>query len=239
MISSSKRGRDVKQMGIWWAFWSTLVIVGLGLGIWQWERAAEKRAYLARLEQAPDLHAPQAQPPEGARLVINGEYLPGETLYLDNRIVDGRVGVAALTPFRDDMGQLWLIQRGFLPTEGARETPQVETPSSVVRLAGQWQPANDDALVFGDNREGQRLQRIDLGAWPALPDFAYEGWIHLEEGPGRLSPWWEPSVMPPSRHRGYAIQWWGLSLAALSAMLIGARFMRRDDESRKKEERYP
>lgn len=228
MTSSSKRGHDVKRQSFWWLFWSLLIVVGLGLGSWQWERAGDKRAYLARLDKAPELQAPLEAPPEGSRIMLTGEYVAEETYFLDNRVVEGQVGVAALTPLRGEDGRLWLIQRGYLPTGPSRDEPSVETPPGTVRVSGQWQPANDDALVFGDNQEGRRLQSIDLAAWSSLPDFAHDGWVHLEEGGGALKPWWQPNVMPPSRHLGYAVQWWGLAAAALAVMIIGGRCRNRD-----------
>lgn len=196
-------------------------MLGLLLGLWQWERAADKRDYLARLDAAPALDSPSERPPEGAQVTLRGEYLAEQTLFLDNRTLGGRHGVAALTPLRDDAGRLWLIQRGFLATGPTREAPSVETPAGPVTLEGRWQADEGRGLLFGPNREGLRLQRIELDAWP--DDFAHPGWIHLASGPGRLEPWWTPSVMPPSRHLGYAVQWWGLALAALVVMVVGGR----------------
>lgn len=196
------------------------------LGVWQWERAAEKRDYLARLEAAPHQVAPRDRPPEGARVTLAGEYLPDETLFLDNRTLEGRLGVAVLTPLRGDDGRLWLVQRGFLATGTTRDTPSVATPAGPVTLAGDWQPAGDRGPLFGPNREGRRLQQIDLAAWSL--DFAHDGWLHLDAGPGHLESWWTPSVMPPGRHLGYAVQWWGLALAALVVMLVGGRRLGRD-----------
>ena len=196
------------------------------LGAWQRERAAEKRDHLARLDAAPHQVAPRDRPPEGARLTLSGEYLADQTLFLDNRTHDGRLGVAVLTPLRGDDGRLWLVQRGFLATGTTRDTPVVETPRGRVTLEGDWQPAGGGGPLFGPNREGQRLQRIDLAAWSL--DFAHDGWLHLEAGPGHLDSWWTPSVMPPSRHLGYAVQWWGLALAAVAVMLIGGRRLGRD-----------
>lgn len=202
-------------------------MLGIALGIWQWERADDKREYLAGIDAAPHLTSPAQTPPDGSRITLTGTYLADATLFLDNRTFDGRLGVAPLTPFRDDNGRLWLIQRGFLETGTSRETPVVETPEGRVTLEGRWQTATDGALVYGDNREGQRLQRLALDAW-SLP-FAHDGWLHLEQGPGHLESWWTPSVMPPSRHLGYAVQWWGLALAALVMMLVGARRAGRHD----------
>ncbi|MGR4068120.1 SURF1 family protein [Halomonas sp. LR3S48] len=216
------------RLSIWYLLWSLLTVLGLFLGLWQWERADDKRDYLARLDAAPTLESPRETPPEGARLTLHGEYLADETLFLDNRTHEGQLGVAVLTPLRDEEGRLWLVQRGFLSTGPTRATPEVETPSGEVRLRGRWQAAGDAPPLFGPNREGMRLQRIDLSAWELPGGFAHDGWLHLEQGPGHLDSWWKPSVVPPSRHVGYAVQWWGLALAALAVMIIGGRRLASD-----------
>ncbi|MDR5905949.1 SURF1 family protein [Franzmannia qiaohouensis] len=227
--SSSKPVQHVKRLWWWWLAWSLLVALGIGLGMWQWERAADKRDYLQRLADAPQLVAPEETPPEGSRITLRGEFLADQSYFLDNRVVDGQVGVAALTPLRGDDGRLWLIQRGFVPTAGSRIDPEIDTPEGTVTLSGQWQPAAETALLFGPNQEGRRLQRLALQPWQAaLGDFAHPGWVHMGQGPGLFTPWWQPSVMPPSRHTGYAVQWWGLALAALAVMLIGGRRLGRD-----------
>lgn len=223
-----RKGRGPRRW-LWWAFWSPLVVLGLGLGLWQWDRADDKRDYLARLEAAPHLEAPRRIPPEGSRLTLTGEYLAEDTLFLDNRILEGRLGVAVLTPLRGEDGRVWLIQRGFLATGTDRDTPEVATPSGEVTISGRWQVAGEGPPLFGPNREAARLQRIALGAWDH--DFAHAGWVHQSAGPGHLDAWWEPSVMPPSRHLGYAVQWWGLAIAALAVMLIGGRRRRQASES--------
>nr|WP_232230257.1 SURF1 family protein [Halomonas sp. 1513] len=227
--SSSKPVRHVKRLWWWWLAWSLLVSLGVGLGMWQWERAADKRDFLQRLSEAPQMSAPRETPPEGAGITLRGEFIAEQTYFLDNRIVDGQVGVAALTPLRGDDGRLWLIQRGFVPTGGSRVDPDIETPEGEVALSGQWQTAGETALLFGPNQEGRRLQRLALLPWhDDLGDFAHAGWLHMQHGPGMFTSWWEPNVMPPSRHTGYAIQWWGLALAALAVMLIGGRRLIRD-----------
>ncbi|WP_275287742.1 SURF1 family protein [Halomonas elongata] len=228
MTRFSTRVRSSRRLVIWFGFWACLVILGLGLGLWQWERAADKRELLARFESAPRMVAPEAIPPNGAQITVTGEYLADETLFLDNRIHGERLGVAALTPLRGDDGRLWLVERGFMPTGPSRETPRVSTPDGRVTLKGRWQVDGESAPLFGPNREGKRLQRIDLGAWESLGGFAHAGWLHLEEGGGHLTSWWRPNVLPPSRHLGYAGQWWGLALAAMVVMIIGARRLSRD-----------
>lgn len=219
-------------MGAWLLFWSVLVLLGIFLGLWQWERAADKRSYLARLDAAPTLTAPREVPPEGARLILRGHYLPEHTLLLDNRTLEGRLGVAVLTPLRSDDGRVWLVQRGFLATGPNRDSPALETPAGRVHIEGRWQQAIEGPPLFGPNQEGDRLQRIALDAWPPNLRFAHDGWLHLDSGAGLLDTWWEPSVMPPSRHQGYAVQWWGLALTALVVMIIGGRKLFLPEEDR-------
>ncbi|GAA0617703.1 SURF1 family protein [Halomonas beimenensis] len=225
--TSGKTGTG-RRLVLWAGFWSVLVALGLALGLWQWERAEDKRALLARHAAAPHLAAPVATPPDGARLTLRGEYLAEETLFLDNRTHRGRLGVAVLTPLRGADGRLWLVERGFLATGPTRERPTVTTPGGPVTLQGRWQADGARPPVFGPNREGRRLQRIELDAWAGLGGFAHAGWLHLEGGPGHLASWWEPNVLPPARHLGYAVQWWGLSLTALVVMILGGRRLWRD-----------
>ena len=215
-----------RRIWLWWSFWTLIVLLGLCLGLWQWERAEDKRNFLAALEAAPVIQDPSSTPPEGATLIISGEYQADHTLFLDNRTLEGRLGVAVLTPLRDDNGRHWLVQRGFMATDMGRDTPEVDTPAGEATLRGQWQVESEGAPLFGPNQEGLRLQRIALDAWDE--EFAFAGWLHLEEGPGKLEAWWTPNVMPPSRHLGYAVQWWSLTLAALIAMLIGGWRLTRD-----------
>ncbi|WP_306460302.1 MULTISPECIES: SURF1 family protein [unclassified Halomonas] len=210
-------------------FWSLLVTLGACLGLWQWERADDKRLAMAVRNAAPALVQPTEQPDQGAQVTLRGEYLTEHTLYLDNRVVSGKVGVAVLTPLRDAYGQIWLVQRGFLATGPRREPPHAATPSGMVELTGEWQEVQAGGPLYGENREGVRLQQLSLEPWHAsLGSFSYPGWLHANEGDGVLIPWWEANVMPPSRHMGYAFQWWGLSLAAMVVMLIGGQRLRRD-----------
>ncbi|SHE89458.1 Cytochrome oxidase assembly protein ShyY1 [Modicisalibacter ilicicola DSM 19980] len=235
IFSSNKLADGVKKKSLWWLGWGLVIVLGLVLGGWQWQRAEEKRAYLARLEAAPTLTMPETTPPDGAEVRLAGRFLAAQTRFLDNRVRDGRVGVAVLTPLVDVHGRHWLIERGFVPSGPERKDPVVDTPTGRVELAGLWQSAGQDAPLFGPNQEGNRLQRIELSAWPEALTFAHDGWLHQREGEGRFASWWTPSVMPPSRHLGYAVQWWGLALAATAVMWLGrprARLQSRIMETR-------
>ncbi|RUR34733.1 SURF1 family protein [Vreelandella andesensis] len=226
MAKTSSRSQ---RLYVWCVFWSVLISLGVLLGLWQWERAADKRVLIAAREAAPLVESPTDTPQEGSELHLQGVYLARHTLYLDNRIVDGRLGVAVLTPFRDSFSQLWLIQRGFIETGPSRAAPHVETPVGSVTVSGEWQVARPGGPLYGENKEGIRLQQISLTPWEStLPAFTYTGWLHADQGEGVFTPWWEASVMPPSRHLGYAFQWWGLALVAAVVMVLGGYRLHKD-----------
>ncbi|WP_249976719.1 SURF1 family protein [Vreelandella olivaria] len=214
---------------VWCVFWGLLVTLGILLGLWQWERAADKRVLLAERNAAPTMVSPTEMPQEGAKVTLRGQYLPEHTLFLDNRILNGRLGVAVLTPLRDVHGQLWLIQRGFVETGPSRSAPQAVTPAGDVEVSGEWQMEHSGGPLYGENQEGLRLQQLSQAPWiNVLGPFDYAGWLHADSGSGVFTPWWTANVMPPSRHIGYAVQWWGLALAAFAVMLVGGYRLRQD-----------
>lgn len=213
---------------LWWPFWLTLLLVGLLLANWQWQRADEKQRLDQALASAPLLFNPAQLPPNLAELQLQGQWLAERTLWLDNRIHQGRIGVAALTPLLTADGRWWLVQRGFVATGVDRsQLPQLITPTGPVSLTGRWQLLEQQrALVFGDNREGDRLQSINLQPWADLPGPVFAGVVHQTAGDGLLQPWWQPSQMTAARHQGYALQWLLLSALALCMALVGWRWMK-------------
>ncbi|SFC40172.1 Cytochrome oxidase assembly protein ShyY1 [Marinospirillum celere] len=198
--------------------------LGLLLSNWQWQRAAEKQDLEERLAEVSQTTNPQVEPEPHSLLVLEGEFLAERTLWLDNRILDGQLGVAALTPLVTETGRWWLVQRGFEPTPVDRSyLPSIETPAGQVEIEGRWQQLQGQALVFGDNREGDRLQSISLEPWADLPGSSFAGVVHQLEGEGKLRSWWKPNQMPVERHQGYAVQWLLLASLALVMAVIGHR----------------
>lgn len=217
-FSSRKPTPGVKRRHQWWLAWGLVVALGLALGNWQWQRAGEKREALAVLASAPTLESPESAPPAGARVRLHGTFHGELARHLDNRIVDGRAGVAVLTPLLDTAGRWWLVDRGFVPVDGYRHTPAVATPDGLVTVEGRWQGLQGGS---GDAPAAPGwLQHVDPAAWEPIR-FAHAGWLHQQAGDGLLTPWWVANVMPPSRHIGYALQWWGLALAAAVVMWKG------------------
>ncbi|WP_084487882.1 SURF1 family protein [Cobetia crustatorum] len=214
----------------WWLFWSALIVLGLCLCTWQINRGQARAQHLEDAASAPELVMPDAPPASASLIELRGEWLPQHSLLLDNRTLDQRHGVAVLTPFKAEDGRWWLVERGFVPTPAPRVDPDVVTPLEPGAIRGRWQwldsRGTSGGPLFGPNREGQRLQQIDLSAWQALGPPAYAGVLHQVSGIGQFAPWWQPGNMTPERHYAYALQWLGLSLGAAVVMVLGARRQR-------------
>ena len=228
-FSRPNNRRQVKRLvslACWWALWVSLTVLGLLLANWQWQRAGEKTQLLAQQAATQRLYNPQAAPANLAKVTLSGRFLGEHTLWLDNRVLEGQVGVAVLTPFVADSGHWWLVQRGFISTVVDRGVePQVNTPQGHQEISGVWQHLQSGNLVLGDNREGNRLQSIELSPWQDLAQPHFQGVLHQNAGEGQLASWWKPSQMPPERHIGYAIQWLLLALLALVMGVVGHRVL--------------
>ncbi|WP_405281269.1 SURF1 family protein [Cobetia sp. Ld8] len=229
--ASSTAATQERQVGRgWWLFWGCLIVLGLCLCSWQVMRGQARAQHLEDTASAPELVMPTAPPASASLIELRGEWLAEHSLLLDNRTLDKRHGVAVLTPFRTLGGRWWLVERGFVASPAPRSDPEFTTPTGSGVISGRWQWLNGQGTsggpLFGPNREGQRLQQVDLSAWQALGTPAFAGVLHQTSGEGRFLPWWQPSNMTPERHYAYALQWLGLSLGAAVVMILGARRQR-------------
>lgn len=203
------------------------------LGAWQWSRAAQKEALLeafAAAEHAPvrpfDVVVEEPAPEVHPHVSVHGHFVPERTYLLDEQIHAGRVGVMAIAVFAPEGSQnKLLVNRGWLPWSRAQSsTPAVPPlPLGEVELRGLYAPAPGGGLRVG----GNALARQDT--WPKLtlyldlqefPDDIGSGiypcmlLLDVDAASGFVREW-TPAVMPPERHRGYAVQWWSFALVAL------------------------
>lgn len=205
------------------------------LGVWQLQRMHAKQQTLVQAGQArmhrmalPAALAGEASPvwAEG-----RGELLPQRVL-LDNQLRGGRAGVRVYQPFRPAGTQaVVLVDLGWLPLPGDRSLPPLTLDGGPATLRGLLVPAPSAGLALGapmaaTARPGIWLAtRIDpqasaaalglrdissqvLRLDPALP-------VGFERDLKLL-----PNTLPPARHLGYAVQWFGLALTVLAVAAV-------------------
>lgn len=212
---------------------ATVVAIGitLSLGMWQLSRAAQKQALQAAvlaqaakpvldgraLQTAAD---PLALVHQKAR--IKGTWVPGATVFLDNRPMDGRVGFFAVTPLLLQGSQAaMLVQRGWVPRNFENRTllPHIETPAGVVEVEGRIAPAPAKLYELGGAGGGAIRQNLDLAQFRVESGLALMAVTLQQTGApseGLLRDWAAVNG-GVDRHYGYAFQWFGL--AALIAVL--------------------
>jgi len=181
---------------------------GIALGNWQSDRAAQKRAAGAAVEQA----------------VLRGEFDAKHTVYLDNKIHRGRLGYEIVQPLRFAGGKQVLVNRGWVPAGASRDRlPDVRTPAGEVALSGVRLQRLPQALAPEAGKpEGKVWQNVTLERFSAWSGLALEPWIleqHSDLDDGLLRDW-PRAGSGVEKHESYALQWY--SLAALSLILFFA-----------------
>lgn len=120
----------------WLAFTTVFAIVCVLLAQWQWARrvevVAEMRVVAENWDSAPvDLRevlpVGSALDPtlEWTPVTLDGQYLPGEQLLVRNRPLNARPGFEVLTPLQLDTGEIFIVNRGWLPVGSAQDSPDV------------------------------------------------------------------------------------------------------------------
>lgn len=200
-----------------------LLALLLSLGSWQLRRAHEKEALFDAFARGADasvvLPEGVGRVPRYAHVRTRGAYLPDRQVLIDNMTHAERAGYRVLTPLVRDDGSTVLVDRGWVPlVDGARtRLPEVAVDGAPREISGRA-----DELP----RAGIEVDTPSGSGWPRVISFPKHA--QLEQVLGRrlhpqivlLDPErpdgyvraWRPPGMPPERHVGYAVQWFGLAL---------------------------
>ncbi|MFN3901400.1 MAG: SURF1 family protein, partial [Alishewanella aestuarii] len=136
----------------------------------------------------------------------------------------GKVGYDVIIPVQfADSSTLVLVNLGWLAAGHNRQLlpePQIPTEIAIAALV-RSRPSN--ALLLGQNLEGDsypmRMQQIDYALLQQqLPWSLYPAVLYQQQASDFI-PHYQPVVMPPEKHRGYALQWFGLAIAVLAVGL--------------------
>ncbi|MFO1493652.1 MAG: SURF1 family protein [Lysobacterales bacterium] len=205
-----------------------LVAAGLaGMGYWQLGRAQQKEVLLARIDAA------QAAAPvpfaeagkDGLGLAfraveLSGEFDGAHTVLLDNQLREGQSGVRAYVPFQiNGDPRAVLVDRGWLPWPDRALSPPLpaELPGQI-RLSGMLLDPPGAGLQLGAAPATEwpllttRIDITELSGRLGRPLLDYV----LEDADAPRAASIRAGMLPPERHRGYAVQWFGLALAVLA-----------------------
>ncbi|MES2884159.1 MAG: SURF1 family protein [Pseudomonadota bacterium] len=226
----------------WWAVLLTLLLAGVMVtaGFWQYGRGVHKQAMRAQRGSAAAAPArallDDAQlPPRGEsrRVTAQGMYLPDLSVLLDNQPSNRRPGVHAWTPFELSDGRRIVVDRGWLPLGAELTAP----PAGEQAIEGHWKQIPQPGMRMGQPADACRAPRPTLVNYPDLAqvrclfgESTRDGILELDASlPGGFERDWAAAgvnEVPPSRHFGYAAQWW-LFAATLIALFIKINLKRK------------
>lgn len=204
------------------------------LGYWQLQRMQQKQALLQAQAMAaaqPSTTLSRALSAAGPVHDISdhGSFLPGLVL-LDNQMRHGRAGVKVYRPFRSDEGVVLLVDLGWRALPADRTLPQIPPPPSPVAVRGLLAPAPAPGLAVGPVSTPAGPQRWLASRLQADALAPLLGLAGLPTRVLRLDPALPfgderdldllPNTLPPQRHLGYAVQWFGLALTVLVVALV-------------------
>lgn len=233
----------MKSRGLLWLLALGLIAVFVSAGRWQLGRALDKEALLAQtarvLQQRdarPLAQASRRKDGDLAWVAGRGRFLEGPALLLDNQRRGAAVGVSVFRVFLPAGGQPLLVDLGWLPLPPDRQLPAVAPIRGEHLLEGLWLPPPAAGFALGPDHvesapERWLLTRIDIAALSSAlgqplalrvlrphPDLAIGYARSLDIS---------INTLPPERHRGYALQWFGLALAtAIFALVLEFRMRR-------------
>lgn len=219
-----------------------MLCVFIGLGSWQLQRKAEKEQILqskenrgSQVTESLPLDLDEYASWRYRQVSIQGSYLDGRQLLLDNQIQQKKVGFNVFSPLQLSDGRVVLVDRGWLPhAEYRDQQPAVKVGNSLRTIEGYAYTPFSDGLRLGsvDNDQLSWPRMIQYIDYQQLQDVLGIGLIPVvirlspEASDGYLREW--PVVaFGPERHLGYAVQWYALALAMVVIFLILIR--RKDD----------
>ena len=222
-----------------WVLALLVIALFTRLGFWQLARMHEKQALLAAAHAVVSEHVPHPLSLAGdaGRTTQydwasgGGHFTAAAPVLLDNQSRDDRAGVRVYRVFQpegDGVAPL-LVELGWLPVPGDRTMPAIAPIAGPQRIDGLLAPPPSGGLaraIAMPQADGSLLTiTLDLPMLrralhlPALAPRVLKLDPALPIGYARDLDIL-PNTLPPQRHLGYAVQWFGLALTVLVTALV-------------------
>jgi len=209
----------------------------ISLGIWQLNRADEKRAIEDQIhdrQQKAPLYLNDVLPEQESKLLqqvyraatAEGHYDSEHQFLYDNRTHNGKPGYHVLTPFILRENDAVLVNRGWIPYIGTRDNIQDISVGMVQQVIHGNIKAPSESIILdkalqADNGYPQTIQAISLLAMEEQLEYKFLPVIielDAKEKKGFVREW-QPYYGSIARHVGYAIQWFAMAAVLLALYL--------------------
>jgi len=204
-----------------------------GLGLWQLDRAEQKRNLATNLElrrKQPALSLNQTlSETDGAefrKVVAHGRFLSDKTILIENRKHLGKTGYHVITPMKlNDTGEVVLVNRGWVSVAQLEQAKPLPTPAGEILIHGAINLPQPPAIEL--SLSDAKTQGVPH--WPYLTLDHFSRWSGLqilpfailqspEDAQGFIRQWPTPQISD-AMHIGYAVQWFAFALITLMIWL--------------------
>jgi len=201
----------------------------LSLGLWQLDRAQEKRLQATTQETRRALpplqlntHTLARESAAYRKLSVKGYYLEEKQIYIEHRKYRGKTGFHIITPLRLAGSERYLlVNRGWLAAGPDLRKPTVETPQGMLKVTGEaYLPAapaiqlNKGRMIPATENRWPYMTLPEYRDWSALPIHPFI-LLQSPEDPHGFVRQWADNRPGDRMHTGYAIQWFAFALITL------------------------
>jgi cytochrome oxidase assembly protein ShyY1 len=211
----------------WFGYLAFAIIFAIAcilLSQWQFARRAEAVEEIVKVEKNYDaparplsdvLSSPTSfnESQEWIPVTVQGTYLSADQLLVRNRPYGGRPGFEVLTPLLMDDGSIFVVDRGWVPTGSAQDSPDSvpEAPAGHVTVEARLKPGETN--LRGRTAPAGQIPTVNLPTIAKeLDGTVYTGAYGLmaSESPAPADAAPAPAVKPDEDegpHLSYAFQW--------------------------------
>ena len=210
------------------------VPITISLGLWQIERANEKKVIISNYDKllvSTPIALQKEQPLENWQPIETVGAYQDLVVYEDNAINSGKAGFKIYHLFQNGDGTFIFVHRGFIERNLIKNNlPRIDTPVGKKNIKGTTLFKQNNTFVKNIEESDIRIIQefntsVLIERFPILKDrYLHPFLFNLDvRDADKFQPIEKPVNMTATKHIGYAIQWFGLCAALIILTIYAYR----------------
>ena len=210
------------------------VPITISLGLWQIERANEKKVIISNYDKllvSTPIALQKEQPLENWQPIEAVGAYQDLVIYEDNAINSGKAGFKVYHLFQNGDGTFIFVHRGFIERNLIKNNlPRIDTPVGKKNIKGTTLFKQNNTFVKNIEESDIRIIQefntsVLIERFPILKDrYLHPFLFNLDvRDADKFQPIEKPVNMTATKHIGYAIQWFGLCAALIILTIYAYR----------------